>query len=46
MSKLIPEVLHTYDIRLEEPNKPLSEKCYWFVKQEGFIVRMSLRKAE
>ncbi|GFN18676.1 cytochrome P450 [Aspergillus tubingensis] len=44
MSKMIPTLLNRFDIQLANPDEPWKETCWWFVKQEGLLVKLSPRK--
>ena len=43
MSKLIPLLLLNFDIELADPRVALGEKAWWFVKQEGLIMKVRAR---
>lgn len=40
MSKLIPTLFMHFDIELRHPKAMWKETCWWFVKQEGLIVKL------
>lgn len=46
MSKLIPQLVRTFDFELEQPNKEWETMNYWFVKPVNFRVKVKLRSVE
>ncbi|PYI11789.1 cytochrome P450 family protein [Aspergillus sclerotiicarbonarius CBS 121057] len=43
MSKMIPTLLNRFEIQLAEPDANWKETCWWFVKQEGVMVKLRPR---
>lgn len=43
MAKIIPELLRTFDISLEDPGAEWKTKNIWFVQQEGLICNLKRR---
>ena len=43
MSKLIPELVLRFDIEMAEKNAEWTVYNDWFVKQEGFLVKVGKR---
>jgi hypothetical protein len=43
MSKLIPQLLRTYEIKLVDPNLVWTENCQFFVRQKGLKVHLKKR---
>ncbi|KAL2356702.1 cytochrome P450 [Cryomyces antarcticus] len=46
MSKLIPTMFMHYDLELSDPEAGWTEKCWWFVMQQGIHVTMRPRHVE
>ncbi|KAL4861441.1 hypothetical protein BDV12DRAFT_208025 [Aspergillus spectabilis] len=44
MTKVVPTLINEFDIQLEPGHQHLDQKCFWFVKQDGFIVRLRPRQ--
>lgn len=42
-SKLIPALFLRYNIELSDPEAEWTTKCWWFVMQQGVVVRLSPR---
>jgi cytochrome P450 len=45
MGKLIPTLFLSFDVELVDGQAALKETCWWFVKQEGLLVRLTRRGA-
>lgn len=45
MSKLVPEIVKSYDLTLANPKEEWKTYTHFFVRQEGFMVRLSPRAA-
>ena len=43
MSKLVPELVLRFDIEMAEKNAEWTVYNDWFVKQEGFLVKVGKR---
>ena len=48
MTKLIPELVLRFDVEMAAENKDAEWTVYndWFVKQEGFLVKVGKRREE
>jgi cytochrome P450 len=42
ISKVLPQIVRSFNITVDEKDKSLKQDCYWFVKQH-FHVRISAR---
>jgi hypothetical protein len=43
MTKMVPTFLRHFDVELVHPERPLVEKNYFFVIQEGLVVNLKPR---
>ncbi|KAI4723477.1 cytochrome P450 family protein [Aureobasidium sp. EXF-10727] len=46
MTKMVPTFLRHFDVALTDPQRPLTEKNFFFVIQEGLIVNLKSRDAK
>lgn len=46
MSKLIPQIVRTFDFELERPGQHWGTEAYWFVKPTDFRVKVKLRRQQ
>jgi hypothetical protein len=44
IGKIIPQLIRRFDFELEEPQKELHCRNYWFVKQTDLRCKLSIRR--
>ena len=44
--KIIPQLLRTYIIELDKPEKEWTVKNHWFTQQKGLVCRLKKRNNE